>query len=134
MPFYDKFRLSMEVEIDAPHGMRHVPSALQEIANEFVRARQKHGPMRGAHEGYAVLLEEVDELWDEIKGNNPANARKEVIQVAAMALAYLIEVSPAAKHEGMLPGGDARALAEGMPRDIIDPAAQAQAEKDFGVV
>lgn len=95
MPFpYEKFRLNLEVEVDTPHGMQHVPAALQEIANEFVRARMKHGPMRGAHEGYAVLLEEVDELWDEIKANNPVNARKEIIQVAAMALAYLIEVSP----------------------------------------
>lgn len=68
--------------------------ALMQVAEEYMQARIKHPPMRGPHEGYAVLLEEVDELWDEIKANNPEAARKEVIQVAAMALAYLIEVSP----------------------------------------
>lgn len=63
------------------------------ILNEYAKARRKHPPMRGPHEGYAVLLEEVDELWAAIKANDPQHARKEVIQVAAMALAYLIEVS-----------------------------------------
>ena len=27
----------------------------------------KHTPMASAHEGYAVILEELDETWDEIK-------------------------------------------------------------------
>ena len=28
---------------------------------------QLHGPQRSAHESYAVLLEEVDEFWEEVK-------------------------------------------------------------------
>jgi NTP pyrophosphatase (non-canonical NTP hydrolase) len=65
-----------------------------EIAEEIKRARAKHAPMRGAHEGYAVLLEEVDELWDEVKRRAPdlAAMRKEAIQIGAMALAFVVEV------------------------------------------
>ena len=62
------------------------------ILAEFKRARTKFAPMRGTHEGYAVILEELDEAWDEIKANNLPKARKEMLQVAAMALAFLVEV------------------------------------------
>ena len=34
------------------------------VKDELIRARKNHGPMLSVHEGYAVLLEEVDELWD----------------------------------------------------------------------
>lgn len=62
------------------------------VSIELERARQKHGPMRSAHEGYAVILEELDEAWDEIKRNDIVRAREEMIQVAAMALRFLIDV------------------------------------------
>ena len=39
-----------------------------------------------------VLLEEVDEAWDEIKRDDLKAARKEMIQVAAMAIRFLVEV------------------------------------------
>ena len=44
------------------------------------------------HEGYAVLKEEVDELWDEIKNKhaNEMDTKAECIQVAAMAIKMLI--------------------------------------------
>lgn len=69
-------------------------AAVNEIHREYQRARAKHAPMRGPHEGYAVLLEEVDELWTEVKAKtfDKAAARKEALQVAAMALAFAVEV------------------------------------------
>ncbi len=64
------------------------------IEAEYRNARKKHTPMRGEHEGYAVILEEMDELWDEIKAQHPdpAKMRMEAIQIGAMALAFICEV------------------------------------------
>jgi hypothetical protein len=67
-----------------------------EIHNEFRRASALYPPFNSAHEGYAVLLEEVEELWDEVKKSpkkrEPAKMREEAIQVAAMALRFLKDV------------------------------------------
>ena len=69
-----------------------------EVANEVKRASDTHGSMQSAHEGYAVILEEVDELWDEVKKNanrHPERAalmRREAIQVAAMAIRFVLDV------------------------------------------
>lgn len=69
-----------------------------EIIAELVGARKQFPPMQSAHEGWAILFEEVDELWTEVKGNKrdmvvyKAAMRKEAIQVAAMALAFIMEV------------------------------------------
>lgn len=50
------------------------------------------------HEGYAVILEEMDELWDEIKKNQKSYdlvaMRKEVIQCAAMCIRFATELTP----------------------------------------
>ncbi len=66
----------------------------QEIEEELARAMAKHAPMHSAHEGYAVILEELDELWDEIKlqTQDPVKMRKEAIQVAAMAARFVRDV------------------------------------------
>jgi hypothetical protein len=68
------------------------------IWSEFRKASQKFSRFHNAHEGYAVLKEEVDELWDAVKLNqsNPGGAgmmQKEAIQVAAMAIRFLHDVS-----------------------------------------
>jgi hypothetical protein len=68
------------------------PEVLSRIKDEYFRARAKHGPMNSSHEGYAVLLEEVDEMWDAIKAHDLEHAKKECLQVAAMALAFFMEV------------------------------------------
>jgi NTP pyrophosphatase (non-canonical NTP hydrolase) len=67
---------------------------LIDIVNEYNRAVSMFSDFKNPHEGYATLLEEVDELWDEIKGNKKPGAiermRKEAVQVAAMALRFLV--------------------------------------------
>ena len=69
---------------------------LQEIAQEWDSACQKFPGFNSGHEGYAVIQEEVDELWDEVKGQYGAERttkmRKEAIQVAAMALRFIADV------------------------------------------
>lgn len=68
--------------------------AVKEAGAELSRAMGKHPPMRGPHEGYAVILEELDELWEEIKMQNidQEAMRKEALQVAAMALRFVADV------------------------------------------
>ncbi len=70
--------------------------AIHAVDEELTRARAKHGPMHGPHEGYAVILEELDELWEEVraqdKERNVARMRCEAIQVAAMAVRFVEDV------------------------------------------
>ena len=71
---------------------------------ELARALAKHGPMHSHHEAYAVLLEELDEVWDEVKRQQPDPQRiiAELVQVAAMCARWAEDVC------GALPPTDAR--------------------------
>ena len=73
---------------------RHVDDIVKEVCLELGRATAKYGPFHSAHEGHSIILEELDGLWDDIKLNAPlANQRKEAIQVAAMAIRYILDVT-----------------------------------------
>lgn len=82
---------------------------MQDVIAELAKARATHAPMNGHHEGYAVILEELDELWVECKSNTHAKntpeserpvlraakrlrMRKEALQVAAMAVRFIEDV------------------------------------------
>ena len=85
---------------DIDYGMRLMRQrrdiALVDVTKELERATDLHGPMASPHEGYAVLLEEVDELKTHVfmkqKNRELAEMRKEAIQVAAMALRFVVDV------------------------------------------
>ena len=70
--------------------------ALWEVGDEIEAARSRFAPFNSAHEGYGVILEELDELWDEIKAQNDDRSRdkmrNEAKQVAAMAVAFMVDV------------------------------------------
>lgn len=68
--------------------------AIREVASEFDAATATHGEFHSAHEGFAVMLEEMDELKVEVwkRHRDPAALRFEAIQVAAMALRFLVDV------------------------------------------
>ena len=74
--------------------MTAVEDATQSILAEFKKAESKFSEFRSEHEGYGVLLEEVDELWYEIKNNKRPGAeermREEAAQVGAMALKFIV--------------------------------------------
>jgi NTP pyrophosphatase (non-canonical NTP hydrolase) len=66
--------------------------AINEIIEEYDRATKKFSSFNSTHEGYAVILEELDELWDEIKANSDkSKMRKEAVQVAAMGLRFITD-------------------------------------------
>jgi hypothetical protein len=66
------------------------------ISLEFNEAIQKFETFHSTHEGYAIIKEEVEELWDEIKKKvgerDPNKIQKEAIQVGAMALRFLVDL------------------------------------------
>lgn len=59
------------------------------VQEEISRAYALHGPVNSLHEGYAIILEEMDEAWDEIKKKRSKRNMKglllEFIQIGAMA-------------------------------------------------
>ena len=64
-----------------------VTHAANAAITEMQSAIAKHGWFNSRHEGYAALLEEMDELWDEIKADGPPQRIfAEAVQVGAMAL------------------------------------------------
>lgn len=62
------------------------------VKQELDSATRKYGKFQSAHEGYAIILEELDELFDEIKNREcHKQLELEVKQVAAMAIRFLID-------------------------------------------
>ena len=67
--------------------------ALAKIQIEYERAAARYGPFNSGHEGYAVIREELDELWEEVKTKDGlGRACEEAVQVAAMALRFLVDL------------------------------------------
>ena len=71
---------------------------LREISEELDRARSKFPiPLNSNHEGYAVILEELDELWGAIKASKGTRCteemRGEATQVASMAVRFIEDLS-----------------------------------------
>lgn len=75
----------------------------EEIDDELHRATVHGLKFANLHEGYSVILEELDEVWDITKlkkcKRDPVALKKELIQVAAMAI-------KAIKSMENLTGGD----------------------------
>jgi len=72
---------------------------LSEVASELMRAKGLYPEFFvNQHEAYAVILEEIDELWDEIKKKQKSYdldaQRKEAIQAAAMLVRLVVELLP----------------------------------------
>jgi len=73
-----------------------------EIVEELERARKIYKGfdslplINRPHYAHSVIEEEFDELWDEIKAwpkrMNLPEMRKEAIQLAAMAMAFVVEI------------------------------------------
>lgn len=77
---------------------RYVRDALtelsQEVVDELLRAIEKFPPLNSTHEGWAVIYEEERELLEHVMENTGTSpdARKEAIQIAAMALRFVYDL------------------------------------------
>lgn len=75
--------------------MKALGEILLAVEDEIKRAKAKHPRLAAsAHEQYSVIHEELDELWDHVKADTgyTDEAMKEAIQVAAMAVRYVLEL------------------------------------------
>ena len=65
-----------------------------QVKEELTKAMAKHKCMNSAHEAYAVILEEVDEFWDEVKSQtlDKEKAKKEILQISAMAQRAILDL------------------------------------------
>lgn len=79
--------------------------AAEEIAAEAFQAREKFAPFNSSHEGYAVIAEELDELWDDVKRNDIPHSIEEAVQVGAMALRYIADMRTKLAMDNATRGG-----------------------------
>ena len=76
-------------------SMQH---ALLAVESELLHAILRHKKLNSHHEAYSVILEELDEYWENVKmgGNElearPAHLRKELTHTAAMAVRALMDL------------------------------------------
>jgi archaellum component FlaC len=80
-----------------PEDIRKL-KALADISLELNEAIRYFPPFHSCHEGYAIIKEELDELWEEIKKRvhtyEPVSPeiKKEAIQTAAMAVRFIMDL------------------------------------------
>lgn len=70
--------------------------ALHMVYEEYQKAIAKNERYHNAHEGYAVIKEEFDELWDEIRKKESARSKEamtlEAVQTCATLIRFLVEI------------------------------------------
>lgn len=66
----------------------------REAAFELMKAVERFPSFHSPHEGWAVIKEELDELWKHVMENTACgqDARNEAIQIAAMGLRYALDL------------------------------------------
>lgn len=73
----------------------HIDAAIMIISREAHRAAKLHGPMRGGHEGKAIIEEELDELWEEVKKfphQDMTAMQTEATHIGAMAARFIADI------------------------------------------
>ena len=78
--------------------------AIMEVVDELkmlkVKVDDPNHPfanLHSPHHGYALLLEEMDELWEEIRKKNKFRdleaMREEAMQIAALAIRFMVDLT-----------------------------------------
>jgi hypothetical protein len=91
-------KLPTAVYTALPTGVQNgLHEVLVEIQDEVLAMVKEHGDFRSLHEGYAVILEELEELWDEVKRpperRDLQRLRSEALNVAASAAKFALFVA-----------------------------------------
>ena len=76
--------------------MKQIESVINDIRAEHEFAITHFPPFYSPHEGYAIILEEVRELEQEVfkhqKVRDITKMRKEALQIATMAIRFIIDL------------------------------------------
>ncbi len=65
---------------------------MSDLATAIGRTIHRRPPIHSGHEGYALIREELDELWDAVRRNDLKHACEEAIQIAAMAVRFSVDL------------------------------------------
>lgn len=95
--------MSIPNDVAPVSWLEHVTEA---VRSEVLTADEKYGPPASAHESYGVLAEEVVELLEAIRGNNPVDIHREAVQVAAVAIRLAVECAAAHELDGATAFGE----------------------------
>jgi hypothetical protein len=66
--------------------------AMSQVKAELKKAQEKFPQLNSPHEGFAVIREKLDELWDAVKSDNAEDAVNDAIQVAAMGARFVVDL------------------------------------------
>ena len=100
-----KDRLNNNVEVKEEIEQENKNSKLNFISDELAvdidielsRAKEKFNSFNSFHEGYAIIKEELEEYWEEVKAwpkaHNHKKMKKELIQTAAMCIRTIQDMS-----------------------------------------
>jgi len=93
--------------IGSKDSLNHQAYRLKIMASIFVelqKAREQFKAFQSFHEAYAIIKEELDEFWDEVKEKPYVgrfeNIQKELIQTAAMCVRALLDLNIEHANEG----------------------------------
>jgi len=77
------------------HERKYNLNGLCDTLYELQRCVESFKPFNSNYESYAVLKEEVDALWDEVKKKTPdkGRIRSEAVKVAAVALRIINDLT-----------------------------------------
>jgi hypothetical protein len=85
-------------EYERVHRVLGQIEVLDAVSSEMLNQRKLFPkPANSLHEAYAVLLEEVDEVWDIVRqkksARDPAKLAAELVQIAAYASRMIIDLN-----------------------------------------
>jgi len=64
--------------------------AIARVVKRLTEVNKVKPLFHSQHEGYAIMLEEIDELWKDVKDNKPLQAKNEAIDVAVTAIRFIM--------------------------------------------
>jgi len=80
----------------------NIGKSIKAIITEYNHTIIKQPPFSSTYEGWAMIRQQVDELWEQVKKDETENVKaimcKEAAQIGAMAMRFMIDLGMDDKH------------------------------------